>query len=232
MTETQNTPFINYNSNFDPAQIATATSMVIQFVVIIDISPSIHDYVDEMNKALRDLFMLEFKESHRKNDILIKCITFCEKVEDKSGFLPIVNLQDDYLSVAPTGRGTALFDAVNSGLKQAISYREDLEDQGIDVRTSIFIITDGADNASKRESSKEISETLDLLRKNEGWANSFTVTMLGIGNSVVFENACDTMGLSRKALVTTQDTAKDMRKIIGVVSQSVSSSNQQQTISF
>ena len=138
-----NNNFQNYNTvNFDPTQVANLTSSVIQFIVVLDVSPSISDYVTDMNKATEELFMQEFKNSHRKDDIMLKCISFCEVVEDKSGFMPIVNLQDDYLKVHPKGRSTALYDAVLSSLEQTIKYREDLEDQGVDVRSCIFIITD------------------------------------------------------------------------------------------
>lgn len=226
--------FQNYNTvNFDPSQVANTTSSVIQFIVVLDVSPSIQSYVNDMNNALEELFMKELKNSHRKDDIMIKCITFCEEVEDKSGFMPIVNLQDDYLKVYPKGIGTALYDAVLSSLEQTIKYREDLEDQGVDVRSCIFIATDGEDNHSTFKSPAQINTILQNLRQKESWINSFNITMLGIGNKSSFQHSCDVMGLDHtKCLVTTQDTAKDMRGILGVVSQSVSSSSQQQTVSF
>lgn len=229
-----NNNFQNYNTvNFDPTQVANLTSSVIQFIVVLDVSPSISDYVTEMNKATEELFMQEFKNSHRRDDIMLKCISFCEVVEDKSGFMPIVNLQDDYLKVHPKGRGTALYDAVLSSLEQTIKYREDLEDQGVDVRSCIFIITDGENNSSSSQAPNKIKSLLTSLRQKESWISSFNITMLGVGNPSMFQSSCIEMGLDHtKCLVTIQDTAKDMRKVIGVVSQSVSSSSAQTQVSF
>lgn len=226
--------FQNFNvGNFDPTTLANQTSDVIQFIVVNDVSPSITNYVDSMNTAMRDVFMQELKNSHRKNDIVIKCITFCEQVEHKSGFMPILNLQDDYLEVKPQGRGTALYDGVLAAFEHVEQYREDLEDQGVNVRTCIFICTDGEDNSSAVGSAKKIANKVQALRTNEAWANSFTINMLGVGTDANFRAACIEMGLDPdKCLSTVGTTAKEIRQKMGVVSQSVSSSSASTTVNF
>ena len=226
--------FQNFNNaNFDPNSLANQTSTAIMCVVVTDVSPSISSYVDAMNTASRDVFMQELKNSHRKSDILIKNITFCEKVEHKSGFLPIVNLQDDYLDVTPQGRGTALYQAVDEALSHAISYREDLEAQGIEVRTTVFIITDGEDNSSSLNSANNVKNHVAALRSNEAWASTFTINMLGVGNEPTFRKACIEMGLNPdKCLSTIGATAKEIRAQMGVVSQSVSSSQGANAVNF
>lgn len=226
--------FQNFNSaNFDPNSLANQTSTAICCIVVTDVSPSIDSYVDAMNTASRDVFMQELKNSHRKNDILIKNITFCEKVEHKSGFLPITNLSDDYLDVVPQGRGTALYQAVDEALTHAISYREDLEAQGIEVRTTVFIITDGEDNSSALKSADNVKQHVAALRSNEAWASTFTINMLGVGNEPTFRRACVDMGLNPdKCLSTIGATAKEIRAQMGVVSQSVSSSAQAGVVNF
>lgn len=223
-----NEGFQNFNNgqNFDPNSLANMTSTAIMFLVVNDVSPSIRSYADSMNTISRDVFMGNLKNSHRKDDIVVKTITFSEKVAHKSGFLPITNLQDDYLDVAPQGSGTALYDAVLQGLEHAIQYRQDLEAQGIEVRTAIFISTDGEDNSSAHDATKKIKKIIEDLRRNEAWASSFTINMLGVGNPSYFQNACDEMGLDHtKCLVTVGNSASEIRKQMGVVSQSVSSSS-------
>lgn len=220
--------FQNFNNsqNFDPNSLANMTSTVIMFLVINDVSPSIESYEDDMNMISEEVFMKELKNCHRKDDIVIKAINFCEKVEHKSGFMPILNLQDDYLEVKAQGRGTALYDAVRQGLEHAISYRKDLEDQGIEVRTAIFISTDGDDNSSSPGSASEVQRMIAELRRNEAWASSFTINMLGVGTPSIFQRACKDMGLDHtKCLVTVGNSAAEIRKQMGVVSQSVSSSS-------
>lgn len=226
--------FQNFNTaNFDPNSLANQTSSVIMFVGVLDVSPSISSFETAMNTALRDVFMQELKNSHRKDDIVIKAITFCENVEHKSGFMPIVNLQDDYLEVKATGRGTALYQAVLEALENANSYRQDHEDQGVDVRTNITIITDGQDNSSPYDASKKIKKIIDDLRTNEAWSSSYTITLIGVGRDADFRGAATEMGLDpTKCLVTIGTSASEIRKMMGVVSQSVSSSSAAAAISF
>jgi uncharacterized protein YegL len=223
--------FQNFNTqNFDPNALAHQTTSVIMFIGVLDISPSIRSFESDMNTALRDVFMQELKNSHRKDDIVIKAITFNENVTHKSGFMPITSLQDDYLEVKGSGGGTALYQAVLEALVHANKYREDLEDQGIDVRTNITIITDGVDNQSPNSAPLAIRQIIDNLRSNEAWSSSYTITLIGVGKAADFTDAAKEMGLDpTKSLVTIGTSAAEIRKQMGVVSQSVSSSNTSNT---
>lgn len=208
----------------DPNNFAKMTSSAIMFAAVLDISPSVRPYAQDMTMAMRELFMGELKKSHRKNDIIIKAITFNDQVQHRSGFAPIINLADDYLDIDPPSRGTtALYRAVYEALESTFKYRNDLEDQGIDVRSNICIITDGEDNESPDYAPK-VKALLDELRRNEAWAGSFTITMIGVGQQVNFEAACKEMGLDLSCLVKIDCSAAEIRKQMGVVSQSISSS--------
>lgn len=221
------TGFQNFNaSNFDPNSLANATSSVIMFGAALDISPSIEDYEDNMNMAMSDVFMHELKNSHRKDDIVISCATFNEDVQHRFGFMPIINLQNDSLNIKASGHGTAIYDAMLQVLENTMKYRESLEDQGIDVRSNICLITDGEDNSSNPNSAPKIKDIISNLRKNEAWAKSFTITVIGVGGKANYENACKTMGLDPKVCLVEVSTSADaIRKQMGVVSQSVSSSS-------
>lgn len=219
--------FVNFNSgnNFDPNTLAQNTSTVIMFLVINDVSPSIRNYASAMNTIAKDTFIGNLKNSHRKGDIVVKAITFCDDVKHVSGFMPILNVPDDYFDVQPQGTGTALYEAVYEGLKHAIQYREDLEAQGIEVRTAIFISTDGDDNESDGSYEKNVRKMVDDLRSNEAWASSFTINMLGVGRDSIFRQSCKDMGLDPdKCLITVSNSPDEIRKQMGVVSQSVTSS--------
>ena len=224
---------LNSSQNFDPNSLANMTSTVIMFIAVNDVSPSIRSYATTMNTVAREVFINDLKNSHRKDEIMVKAITFCEKVEHKSGFMPILNVQDDYFDVEPIGGGTALYQAVKEALVHAIAYRKDLEEQGIEVRTALFISTDGEDNSSPIGAADDIKLMIEDLRRNEAWASSFTINMLGVGNPRYFEDACDEMGLDHtKCLVTVGNSASEIRKQMGVVSQSVSSGAGGPTVNF
>jgi uncharacterized protein YegL len=229
-----NEGFQNFNRpNFDPNSLANMTSSVIMFAAVFDKSPSVDGFASDMNMASQEIFMKELKNCHRKDDIVIKKIEFNEKVDHASGFMPIVNLQDDYLNVRPGGHATSLYQAVLEALEHCEKYRTDLENNGVDVRTSIFIMTDGQDNNSPASAANEVKKKIAALRQNEAWMSSFTITMLGVGEERYFRQACIEMGLDPdKCLTTIGANVKDIRKQFGVVSQSVSSSAAAAAVNF
>lgn len=223
----------NFDQNFDASQLAADTSHIIMFIAVIDKSPSIHHYEDSMNTATTELFMQEFKNCHRKNEIVVKCIQFNEDVDHVSGFQPVLSLKDDYLVTHNCGRSTALYKAVWEALNAAEQYRKDLEDQGIIVRTNIFIITDGEDREDDGTYAKKVRDKVVALRSNEAWIKSFTITMLGVGQENIFRQSCITMGLNPDlCLSTIGATSKELREKMGVVSQSVSSSTAGAGVTF
>lgn len=223
--------------DFDPEDLANQTSSVIMFLVLIDCSSSVYNYVDSMNKTMEEVFMQELKKSHRANDIVVKCILFDSAVNHKSGFRPITALEDDYLKAHASGM-TLLYAAVNDGLDSAIKYRQDLELQGVDIRTNVFIVTDGDDTGGRFGDADMVKaglvkDKIETLRRNEAWSTSFTFTMLGVGRAADFKKSCVNMGLDPdKVLVNVSNSAEEIRKAMGVVSQSVSSSTGSATVTF
>lgn len=222
--------YTNFNqTNFDPTTMAGQTSDIILFVVALDVSPSIEDFEDQLNTCSKEVFMQELKKSHRNRDIMIKAITFNDEVKHLSGFMPIMNLPDDYLKVKASGQGTALYQAVHESLKHAAEYRTDLEAQGVNVRVCVFIMTDGQDNGDRTPPyyRDKVKEQVQELRQNEAWVSTFRINMLGVGQESHFKNACIAMGLDpSKMLSTIGMSAKEIREQMGVVSASVSGSSQ------
>jgi len=229
-----NEGFQNLNAqNFDANSLANQTSSVIMFQLVADISGSICDYEDDMSMALDEVFLHELKNSHRAADIVLGKITFGAGVKHEMGFTPILNVQPGSLQIKGTDNHTCLYAAVEEALISTMAYRKDLEAQGIDVRSNICIITDGEDNYSKDEQLKAVNDLVGKLRKNEAWANSFTITLIGVGQKANFTQAVIDMGLDPdKCLVEISTSAHDIRKMMGVVSQSVSSSSAANAVQF
>jgi hypothetical protein len=229
-----NEGFQNFNAgNFDANSLANLTSAVIMFALVADISTSIQSYEKPMSDALEDVFLNELKKSHRANDIVLSKLEFGYGVTPKFGYTPINDIQAGALAIRGTEGATALYEAVEAALKGAMAYREDLENQGIEVRTNICIITDGEDNASTPANLAGVNDLIGQLRKNEAWANTFTITLIGVGDQANFTNAVVKMGLDpAKSLVQISTSAHEIRKQMGVVSQSVSSSAGNNGIQF
>lgn len=203
--------------NFDPEQIQVEET--INAVFVIDVSPSIHLYEADLNAAFND-FVQTMQQSHIHDRLLVSIVEFDDEVRVRSGFQPIINVP--VTNFQAQGSGTALYDAVALGIKNAMDYRISLEQTGINVKTLVFVITDGQDNSSST-SPKIIKNTLDDILATEANAFSFTTIMFGVGTESYFKAAKQEMGFQHLAVVG--NTGKEIRKMISFISSSISKSS-------
>jgi len=191
----------------------------INAVFIIDRSPSISSYVSDLNAAFND-FIQTMQQSHISDRLLVSIVEFDSKVVVRSGFQPISGVP--VIQFVPQGGGTALYDAVAIGIKNAVDYRDTLEQSGINVKTLIFCITDGEDNSSRLCGSSTIKKTLDDILTNEANAFSFTTILFGVGIDYSFTKAKNDMGFQHLAVVG--NTGAEIKKMISF-SSSISKSS-------
>lgn len=212
---------INFNGNvgnFDPDEVDS--DEVINAVFCIDTSPSITNYVSTMNAAFKD-FKEEMENSHVGDNLLVSLVEFNDKVTVKTGFQPIKNVP--LADVQPGGWGTALFNAVEEGLKIAIDYREKLETSGVSCKTILFVITDGEDNSSGMNAADNVKELHNQILRNERNAFGFASILFGVGRDAAFEDAKEAMGIQHLAKIG--NSGKDIRKMINFISSSISSTS-------
>jgi uncharacterized protein YegL len=214
---------LNYN-NFDPNEIQVEET--INAVFVVDISPSIESYVNDLNHAFND-FTETMQKSHVAEQLMVSIVEFCENVGVRSGFQPVKSIPK--MKFKPTGSGTALYDAVKQGLDMALGYRENLEASGVMAKTLLFVITDGGDNSS-RTAANQVKQTLDNVLKNEKNAFSFTTILFGVGDASYFEQAQKDMGIQHIARVG--NSGAEIRKMINFISQSISNTANNAGISF
>lgn len=207
---------LNFN-NFDPDQIQVEET--INAVFVVDVSPSVSSYIRELNAAFND-FIQTMQQSHVHDRLFVSVVEFDDQVYIKSGFQPIIGVP--VTTFKPQGGGTALYEAVAVGIKNAIDYRTNLENTGINVKTLIFVITDGEDNSSNITASKVKTE-LEAIAKNEASAFSFTSILFGVGSAANFERAQKAMGIQHIARVG--QTGAEIRKMINFISSSISKSS-------
>lgn len=209
------------NFNIDDVQ----SDEVINAVFVIDESPSIRRYESEMNAALND-FIQTMQQSHVADNLFVSTVTFTHEIEVASGFQPIANIPVADYKARPGA--TALYDATKVGLRNALDYRESLELTGVSVKTLLFVITDGDDNSSDYSSATAVKDMHDEIMKKEVNAFGFSSIMFGVGTDSDFEDARNAMGIQHLAKVGT--TGKEMRKMIDLISSSVSSASAGQPI--
>ena len=212
-------------NNFNPEEVETEETINIVFAI--DVSPSIQSYEDELNAGLNE-FYETMQKSHVADKVMVSTITFNEKINVENGFQPIANLNPaDYHA---SGSSTSLYDAVLAALQNAITYRNDLQKSGVTVKTLLFVITDGMDNSSK-ESPSLIKDMISDITKDEKNVFTFSSVLFGIGQEEdYFKEAQEDMGIQHGAAVGT--TGAEIRKMINLISSSVTSASNNQPVSF
>lgn len=203
-------------SNFNPEEVETDET--INAVFIVDTSPSISTYVKELNYAFND-FTESMQKSHIADKLFVSIIEFNRDVKVISGFQPVANIAKMDFSKR-IGGYTSLYDGVHKGLQNALDYRKNLENSGVETKTLLFVITDGEDNNSKK-SPRSIKKIIDKIKKDEKSAFSFTSILFGVGDDATFENAQKDMGIEHLAKIGM--SGNQMKKMIGFISQSISS---------
>ncbi|MBK6610545.1 MAG: VWA domain-containing protein [Sphingobacteriales bacterium] len=224
-----NNPFsdIDFNMsfhNFNPDEIQTDET--INCVFIVDVSPSVSSYIKDLNLAFAD-FIASLQNSHLAHSLLVSVLEFNENVKPRTGFQPIQHIKN--MQFTPSGGGTALYDASLAGLKNALSYRNTLLTSGVQTKTLIFIITDGEDNSSSCTAA-EVKKQLDAVMANEQNAYSVSTVLFGVGSAANFRRAQQEMGINHLATVGT--SGADIKKMIGFISRSISSTAGNQALVF
>ncbi len=228
MSDNLSTPAIGFNYNFadfNPEEIETDET--INAVFVVDTSISIQKYVKDLNDAFND-FTETMQKSHVAPKLFVSIVEFDETVKVTSGFQPISNIPTMDFG-KKLGPATSLYDAVNLGVTRALDYRKNQENSGVNCKTLIFVITDGDDNNSKDADGRDTKKLIEAFKSDERGAFTFTTIMFGVGTGASFKIAKDAMGIEHLGQVGT--TGAELRKMIGFISQSISSVSSNQQIS-
>lgn len=210
-------------ANYNPMDVETDET--INAVFVVDASYSIKSYVKQLNAAFND-FVQSMQKSHVADRLFVSIVAFHSQVKVLTGFQPIASIQKmDFAK--HIGGATALYDACLVGLHNALDYRQNLENSGVDTKTLFFVITDGEDNSSNNNPTLVKNKMLEI-QQDEHSAFSFTSILFGVGNQANFSQAQQQMGIQHLAQVGT--TGDDMKKMIGFISQSISSTAAGQNI--
>lgn len=220
------------DADFNPENIEVEET--INAVFAFDISPSMTSGVslpdgsrstriEELNKAVNE-FVAQMQNSHVADNLFVSTIVFDERVEVKTGFQPIVDVDTFNLDVR--GGSTALYGAARVALDKAIDYRDSLLKTGVKAKTIIFLVTDGENNASPESDAEYVKEKLQDLNKEEQNFNTFSAVLLGIGEEAYFEEAFNNLGFHALAKV-----GDNIRKAVNIISSSVTSVSNGQNVS-
>lgn len=196
--------------------------------LINDASGSVYSYAKEMESCMKTV-LGSCKKSPRAENLMLRTVTFNHNLNEVHGFKLLNTIKDsDYDNVLSPNGDTALFDAVQSSVETTKLYAERLNDQEFSVNAIIFVITDGADNAS-RSSASAVKESVTDSMKAE-CLESLTVVLVGVGAADV--GVSDYLkGFQKDANINQfvdigEATPGKLAKLASFISRSISSTSQ------
>lgn len=202
--------------------------------IVIDISGSVYSYKKQLEDCLKTI-AVSCQKSPRKDNLMLRVVAFNEKLHEIHGFKPLLDIKPDadYNGALNPGGSTALFDAVQSSVEAAGDYGKLLADQDFYANAVVYVVTDGADNASKFTPTT-IKKQLDKIAKDEKLA-SIAVVLVGVGYSDAgtssylddFKNNAGILQfVDLTELFQKTSPAATLAKLAGFVSKSISSTSQ------
>lgn len=114
----------------------------------VDCSGSVAAFKDDIEKCLKEI-VKSCQHSPRADNLMMRVMTFESNLVEVHGFRPFSECNpDSYTGSVRPGGMTALYDAAVNSVDSVTEYGRALTKSDFDVNAIIFVITDGADNAS------------------------------------------------------------------------------------
>lgn len=193
---------------------------IINIVFIIDVSPSVKDYIRTMSQHFNE-FLEHFQNSHHSSKIYVKIITFDKYIHELwKEFRPIRNISDQMFRIENGNGSTAFFDAVIVANRSLHQWNQEISEQGIESKNLIFAITDGQDNASNN-SPIDVKQSMNFIREDD-MASSLASVFIGVDSQIDWNQYSEALGFDLSTSVGR--SPKEIRKMIDIISQSVSAS--------
>lgn len=217
------------NFQFSAAKIETlgATEYTLATLAL-DCSGSVDGFTRPMNDAVKEV-VKALRRSPRADNLMLRVITFENTVKEVHGFKPLMDCNEgDYDDVVYAGGTTALHDAVYNGVKAMTQYGKDLVSQDFQVNGTLFVITDGWDNASKT-TSKMVKDAMSEAKTSES-LESLMPVLVGVNlTDPTLQSNLDAFRQEtgfQQFVALTDASEKTLAKLGGFISRSISSQSQ------
>jgi uncharacterized protein YegL len=201
---------------------------VVNVTLLVDTSGSMSPYAAELNKQISD-FIKWMQEFHQAPKLFLSMGRFDSDIEVLTGFQQVNNVKNHTFNT--DGGSTKLFEGCLDFLKNVISQQQRALNAGILTKSIFFVITDGADNASKATSASEVKQLINFIQSDEATINTFNSALVGIGDRNIFEHAQQEMAIRKLFVIDPnldeKENKKAFKEVFGWLSASVSSASTQ-----
>jgi hypothetical protein len=118
-----------------------------------DASGSVAPFADPIEACMAEIAR-SCASSPRADNLLLRVSAFDDTVHEVHGYRPLsAGTPGDYRGCTRHGGTTALFDAALNAVASIRDYAQELSDADYECNGLLFVITDGADNASRADAS-------------------------------------------------------------------------------
>lgn len=193
----------------------------------IDLSPSTSGFRKELEAALAAV-VDSLNKSPRSENMLVRVETFDDTLKEVHGFVSLKDVKATDYKLKSHGGGTALYDSILCGIEAVGAYGEQLDKMEYDVNGVVFIVTDGAENASSKASIAKIISSTEQIHKAEH-LESLKVVLIGIGEQRSVQSYLEQLKKDAKLdqYVWVGDASpSNLAKLADFISRSVSSASQ------
>lgn len=134
--------------------------------VAADSSSSVSSFAQEIEACIKEV-VRACRRSPRADHLMLRLVTFDSTLEEVHGFRPLTECPVDAYDGTIRCKGmTALYDAATTLVESVAAYGKTLCNADFDVNAIVFVITDGADNASSHDV-KALAKALEAARRAE-----------------------------------------------------------------
>jgi uncharacterized protein YegL len=196
--------------------------------IVADVSGSTAAFIFDMEAAITRIVQA-CKFSPRADNLLLRLVAFDDSLSELHGFKLLENCHlADYGGALKSGGTTALYDATENAVASTTNYAHKLAAGDFSANAIVFVITDGADNASKM-SAKQVKAALAQAIRSEA-LESIVSVLIGVNvndaqvSSYLKRFQLDA-GFTQYVELDNAD-AKTLARLAEFVSQSISAQSQ------
>ena len=196
--------------------------------IVADVSGSTGAFIFDMEAAIARIVQA-CKFSPRADNLLLRLIAFDDSLSELHGFKLLENCHlADYGGVLKSGGSTALYDATENAVASTTNYAQKLAAGDFSANAILFVITDGADNASKT-TAKQVNRAFAEAIRSEA-LESIVSVLIGVNvNDMQVSNYLKRFqvdaGFTQYVELDNAD-AKTLARLAEFVSQSISAQSQ------
>ena len=202
-----------------------STDVVNLISIRLDASFSMSPNEQVVRDAYDELVIKAMRESKQHKSMLVCSGVFDDDVRPLYGFKKVDDIGKIGSQYLARGGSTSLYDAAIEAMTSTRAYAKPLNDSGVHTKCVVIILTDGGNNNGTMDPDR-VKKVADDCMKSEMFYLVYVGFNQGPSDKTMHEAAAKAIGFPN--VLTTDNSASEVRKAMGLVSQSAIRASQTQ----